>query len=473
MVHYAFLTFSLPGHLTCMVTLAEKLIKVHPDLTVTIYTIDAAADKCAPIKAMPGLNIVTLKLGPNGGNVKELFTYSLEQPAQLADDVLLGIKNDLSSRAGVTYPSVAVSNQYGSTWGRQVAAKMGIKSYIFMPSPMIVWTVQMLLPQVYASGFDRKGFLEVPHYGLLNHLQLLDMGGMVDGLAEQCRLAQTHDGMLINDQEETYDSHYIAALKEYIPNVRFIGYLPPATDFSKPPAPKQAQSTCPEVQGPESLVLPWLDRQGPRSVIYIAMGSWVHLCKADQVELAFALEKVGRPVVWTIKKYNETVPYRPSHAGKDYKERECKVQCDEYGLPEGWLDRMGDRVLIVEWAPQTTILSHSSTGLFISHCGWNSLTECVSLGGIPIVGVPIFTDQPINAHMLEHKLKIGKNLWSNPTEGELDRHLVADTIYEVMGNQVFAENAAKLKRHNDRRWNGASGDSMKKLKEFCDEVESK
>ena len=42
----------------------------------------------------------------------------------------------------------------------------------------------------------------------------------------------------------------------------------------------------------------------------------------------------------------------------------------QMALPKGFLDRIGDRGIVVEgWAPQKTILKHSSIGGFVSHCG--------------------------------------------------------------------------------------------------------
>jgi hypothetical protein len=168
-----------------------------------------------------------------------------------------------------------------------------------------------------------------------------------------------------------------------------------------------------------------------------------------------------------LKKIQKDASYRPIHADADYKEREPKTPCDEYGLPEGWRERMGDGVMILEWAPQIRILSHPSTALFISHCGWNSLLECISTAGIPIVGVPMLSDQPINGDMMEKKLKIGKNLWNNPAEGELDRDTAATVIRETMNDEQLIKNAANLKKLNHGQFNSLSDSStIKRLDDF-------
>ncbi|CAN1747787.1 UDP-glucosyltransferase 29 [Linum perenne] len=53
-----------------------------------------------------------------------------------------------------------------------------------------------------------------------------------------------------------------------------------------------------------------------------------------------------------------------------------------------------------EWAPQRRILRHESLGGFVSHCGWSSVMEAMKYG-VPIVGVPLRTDQPMNAKLVE------------------------------------------------------------------------
>jgi UDP:flavonoid glycosyltransferase YjiC (YdhE family) len=135
---------------------------------------------------------------------------------------------------------------------------------------------------------------------------------------------------------------------------------------------------------------------------------------------------------------------------------------DEYGLPQG----MSERAMILEWVPQIGTLSHRSTGLFISHCGWNSLSECISVAGIPILGLPMLTDQPMNGDMMEKKLKIGRLLWESPAEGEIDRTSAASLICQVMQSEEFIKNAAELKQRNHERFTVGSGTSMNRLDYF-------
>ncbi|OIT06780.1 udp-glycosyltransferase 76c1 [Nicotiana attenuata] len=49
----------------------------------------------------------------------------------------------------------------------------------------------------------------------------------------------------------------------------------------------------------------------------------------------------------------------------------------EHGLPDGYLEAVGDRGRIVKWAPQKEVLAHRAVGGFWSHCGWNSTLESI------------------------------------------------------------------------------------------------
>ncbi|CAN6580365.1 unnamed protein product [Malus baccata var. baccata] len=129
--------------------------------------------------------------------------------------------------------------------------------------------------------------------------------------------------------------------------------------------------------------LEWLDSQGLNSVIYISFGSQNTISATQMMELAVGLEEIGKPFVWVI---------RPP-VGFDLK-GEFKAEW----LPDGFEERMSKRkqLLVHNWAPQLEILSHKSTGFFVSHCGWNSVMESLSQG-VPIVGWPLAAEQAYNS----------------------------------------------------------------------------
>nr|CAH7745285.1 unnamed protein product [Callosobruchus chinensis] len=59
-------------------------------------------------------------------------------------------------------------------------------------------------------------------------------------------------------------------------------------------------------------------------------------------------------------------------------------------------------VIIRKWIPQTEILAHPKTVLFISHGGGLSTIEAAYYG-VPVLGMPFFVDQFMNLVMMENK----------------------------------------------------------------------
>ncbi|XP_021741028.1 zeatin O-glucosyltransferase-like [Chenopodium quinoa] len=140
--------------------------------------------------------------------------------------------------------------------------------------------------------------------------------------------------------------------------------------------------------------LEWLDEQEKDSVIYISFGSSTSLSYEQIMELAIGLERSWQKFVWVL---------RNSDTGNIFAEGEIRRP----QLPEGFEERMKNRGIVVrDWAPQLEILAHPSTGGFMSHCGWNSIIESISMG-VPIAAWPMHSEQPRNALLVTDVLKAG------------------------------------------------------------------
>nr|XP_027066064.1 zeatin O-glucosyltransferase-like [Coffea arabica] len=150
--------------------------------------------------------------------------------------------------------------------------------------------------------------------------------------------------------------------------------------------------------------LNWLDKQAPDSVIFISFGSTTSVSDEEAKEIATGLDKSGQNFIWVL---------RDADKGDVFQGEDRRVQ-----LPEGFEERIEGRGIVVrDWAPQLEILGHSSTGGFMSHCGWNSCIESISMG-VPVAAWPMHSDQPRNAILLEKVLKIGLIIrdWSKQNE---------------------------------------------------------
>nr|AFJ52943.1 UDP-glycosyltransferase 1 [Linum usitatissimum] len=135
--------------------------------------------------------------------------------------------------------------------------------------------------------------------------------------------------------------------------------------------------------------LEWLNTKEPKTVLYICLGSICNLSSQQLIELALGLEASGTPFIWAIR------------------EKEFTKDLFTWIVDDGFEDRVAGRGLLIRgWAPQVSILSHSSVGGFLTHCGWNSSLEGIS-AGIPLVTWPLFGDQFSNEKLIVDVLKIG------------------------------------------------------------------
>ncbi|GER56601.1 UDP glycosyltransferase [Striga asiatica] len=122
----------------------------------------------------------------------------------------------------------------------------------------------------------------------------------------------------------------------------------------------------------ENDCLAWLDSKNPGSL---------H-------EMAAGLESSGHDFVWAVRHEEKEDP-----------------------LPEGFEERTRGKGLVIRgWSPQLTILGNEAVGVFVTHCGWNSILEGVS-AGVPMVTWPAFAEQFYNEKLLTEVLRVGGIGW--------------------------------------------------------------
>lgn len=137
----------------------------------------------------------------------------------------------------------------------------------------------------------------------------------------------------------------------------------------------------------EGSVTAWLDKKDPRSVGYVSFGSMMIPAPEQITELGKALLQLNRPFIFSLRES------RHQYLPQEIKEKIIKQ-----------FEREGGDFLILEWAPQKSILAHPAVAAFLSHCGWNSILESLS-SGVPLIAWPMFADQLTNAQWLE-KLRL-------------------------------------------------------------------
>ncbi|KEH28644.1 putative trans-zeatin O-beta-D-glucosyltransferase [Medicago truncatula] len=184
------------------------------------------------------------------------------------------------------------------------------------------------------------------------------------------------------------------------------------------------------------LCMEWLDKQEPNSVIYVSFGTTTTLTDEEIEQIATGLEQSKIKFIWVL---------RDADKGDIFDGNEGK----RGELAKGFEERVeGMGFVVRDWAPQLEILSHPSTGGFMSHCGWNSTLESISMG-VPIAAWPMHSDQPRNCVFITQVLKIGLVVMDWAKRHELvtasDIENVVRTLMDTMEGDEMRERAMKLK----------------------------
>ncbi|KAG2664096.1 hypothetical protein I3760_16G063200 [Carya illinoinensis] len=106
------------------------------------------------------------------------------------------------------------------------------------------------------------------------------------------------------------------------------------------------------------------------TVIYLSFGTQAHLLVDQLNEIAFVLDMAEHPFIWV------------------------KERVKEKGL------------VLHDWVDQRSILSHPAIGGFLSHCGWNSMLESISIG-VPLLAWPMLG---VSELMIPHKGDSGEKI---------------------------------------------------------------
>ncbi|XP_014710851.3 UDP-glucuronosyltransferase 2B31-like [Equus asinus] len=103
-------------------------------------------------------------------------------------------------------------------------------------------------------------------------------------------------------------------------------------------------------------------------------------------------------------------------------------------------DTLGPNTRLYKWIPQNDLLGHPKTKAFITHGGANGIYEAI-YHGIPVVGIPLFADQPDNVAHMKTKGAAVRLDFDTMTSSDL-----LNALKTVIHDPSYKDNAMKLSR---------------------------
>ncbi|GAV72129.1 UDPGT domain-containing protein [Cephalotus follicularis] len=290
---------------------------------------------------------------------------------------------------------VALVVDFFGTDAFDVANGVNLPSYLFFPSPAMILSFCFYLPKldemVSCQYRDLREPIQIPGCVAIPGKDLVEAvedrkSDTYKWFLQICKMYSLAKGIVVNSFMDL-EPGAIKALQEEpgCPPIYPVGPF--------------VRTGSSDTVGDGSHCIIWLDDQLRGSVLFVSFGSGGTVSRYQLIELALGLEKSGQRFLWVVKSPDD-------ESAKAVFFGVSSLNDLLNYLPDGFLERTKGRGLVVpSWAPQAQILSHDSTGGFLTHCGWNSTLESI-VNGVPLIAWPLFAEQKMNAVMLTEDIKV-------------------------------------------------------------------
>ncbi|XP_012574006.1 hydroquinone glucosyltransferase-like [Cicer arietinum] len=447
--HIVVTSIPIFSHQCSVIEFCKRLIHINKHFHVTCIfpTIDAPIPSTLKLLESLPSSIKCIFLPPiKKQNLPQDVTLQLEHAVSQSMPSFRKSLTSLSSTS--TTPLVALIVDPFANQALEIAKDFNLLSFLYFPVSAMTTSLHLYLPtlhqQISCQYKDHPELIRIPGCMPI-HGQDFPPTFFHDrsSIAYEIILQQTNrfslaDGVIVNSFFEI-EANMVPAWRS---NIQFIYQVGPIIQNIS------NNSSCSLSSSRESNesanIVKWLENKKQDSILYVSFGSRATLSQQQINELALGLELSGQKFLWVLRE--------PSNFAKIGHHSDTNDSDPLKYLPHGFLERTKEQGLVVAlWAPQTQILNHSSTGGFLTHCGWNSTLESI-VAGVPMITWPLFGEQRMNSILLTEELKVGLKVKFNEN-GVAERDEIAKVIKDLM---VGEERSGILKRIQVLK-DGASG----------------
>lgn len=415
--HFLFVTDPMQSHINPARRLAVRVAAAMPNARVTFSTAVSGHRHMFPHLTSPDgevvqgvVSYIPYSDGFDGGFNPEAHGVGAyrERARQVGSETLASIVARLARRG---HPVTRVVYTALVGWVPAVVRAGGVPAALYWVKPATVFAVYyhcfhghgaLLDSCAGDADADPNATVRLPGLPPLKADALPSFASMASpGSRNYLTLDMLRDIFLALDEHgptvlvDTFDALEPEALRA-VPRFNLIAVGPVVVDEPCRP--------CVELFQPNDATacMGWLDTMPARSVVFVSFGSILSLSKRQDEELRRGLEATGRAYLLVARKGN--------NGGSD-------------GSGKG---------MVVEWCNQTKVLSHGAVGCFVTHCRWDSTLESIT-GGVPMVAVPRWADQPTVAALVEASAGVGVRARVDG-DGVMERRELQRCVEKVMGS---------------------------------------
>ncbi|XP_060202147.1 7-deoxyloganetic acid glucosyltransferase-like [Lycium barbarum] len=476
--HVVMLPFPAQGHIKPMLMLAEVLC--HAGFRISFVNTDHIhniivenIDK-SPLSQFPGFRFLSIPDGlppehpRDSSSIKDLFTSINSTGKIMFRDLIISLlrRDDLEREEIWHAPCCIIADGIMSTLAIDVEEELEMPVITFRTySATCTWVYFHLEKLIEQKEIPvREGDEDIDR--LVTCITELEKVLRRRDLPSICRcevdpsilkffLEQTSkmrraSGLILNTFEDL-EAPIIRQLHSIYSKVYTIGPLQALLKSQMDDSPVAGAATG-SLRQEDRTCIAWLDKQPAKSVIYVSFGSVVVMSPDQILEFWHGLINSGKPFLWVIR------PDLVFGNGPN-------------GLPEEIMCPTNERGYVVSWAPQEEVLAHCAVGGFLTHSGWNSTLESITVG-VPMICWPLIVDQKVNSRCVSDIWRVGidmKDSCDRSTVERMVRVLMEDKDEEIAkSTSKFANLAQKSVREG-----GSSFCNINKLIEDIRSIQSK